>query len=195
MKYDHSEIPDPEKDFFVAGHIIGLHYGIHTEYPDRDCRYIIFLREPAAWHLSMYHQEMHRTKKNIPFPVWYENTRGSTVYPLNIHKNKMTVYVCQFFGVKTVEQAKHMLKKCWLVNLTENLDDVLPDLFIKLGVTTAYDNRRVTGTYDELDNGVIEKKYEMIQEMKEKIYADNVQDVELYRWVKENVHFWKWRDM
>jgi len=58
---------------YIHGH--GLYYGIHKFFPDREPRYIVFLRDPAKRRVSQYNHDIHRMKSRYKpsFQKWYES--------------------------------------------------------------------------------------------------------------------------
>jgi len=170
-----------ESDIFVSGHIFNFRgYGEHYFYPWREIRYITILRDPASWLVSIYHQDMMRKKKQIPFEEWYEQKKENTVLPTYGNRNRMTRYLREFLGCIDVSEMIERLKSFYCVMFTENLDIYLAILFKELGVPMAYKNQRVTGEYSKDDKMVIPKTYKLTKEMKHRIYTENNEDIRIY---------------
>jgi hypothetical protein len=182
-----------QSDVWISGHVWNLYYGEHNKYKDKEPKYILIIRNPADWLVSMYHQDIYRKKAEVSFETWYNNPGQNTVYPLQFNRNRLFEYIRCFLKVRKMEIVKRILKGFWFLGLTEELDEDLPDIFIKLGISLAYKKERATGEYSKADNGIIEKKYTLTDRMRNQIYKDNEKDMEIFDYIKEIRKQRKWK--
>lgn len=167
---------------FIQGH----HANIHFKVPDREILFMTVLRDPADWLVSVYHHDCARKHGVIPFDRWYEARGSNTINVVGRYPNPMLKWInaMQVWGTE-LEDVEMALDLCWFVGLTEKLDEDLPALFRFLGLPEDYENKRVCGEWDEVDGTMIEKRYELTPEMRERIYYDNPLDVALYQYAVE----------
>jgi len=143
------------------------------------------IRDPAGWQVSIYHQAIRRMGANISFEEFYERKGNNPVNPCSGRYNREAQYFARFFGCGPNEVGA-WLKKLWGVTVTDKLDEDLPLLFEYYGLpATGYKNQRVTGEYDEIDNAMTPKVYDLTEGMRDRIYNENPLDVRLYELARE----------
>jgi hypothetical protein len=136
---------------FVAGHQIW--YGLHECFPDRECRYITFMRDPVARLVSDYFKIL-RTERH----QWHRGIVDGTVsldafitgeWRRNIG-NHMTVFLgrdavgadhdrdlCVDWDDALLERASENLGRFWFVGLKEAIGQDLKVLGAALGLDLA----------------------------------------------------------
>ncbi|MFW5847268.1 MAG: sulfotransferase family 2 domain-containing protein, partial [Nanoarchaeota archaeon] len=77
-----------QKIFIITGH--ETYYGVHKHFPNREPRYILFIRNPAERRVSQYNHDIARlnenkeTMKQISFKKWYkQQINDEQVFLLN----------------------------------------------------------------------------------------------------------------
>src|SRR3989344_1488880 len=197
---------DKNKIKFMVGH--ATYYGIHKIVPNKEPRYFIFLRDPAERIVSDYNLKMINEETPMPFGVWYKNQiknemthvldlkfKGSestrihtpkVFMPLIRKMNYKTFYFVQsiIFKIfrldksdkerdrKKLENAKKLLDLCWFIVIIEKSDHDIPFLLNKMGIKKV-----------KLEKETLKKKVLIPDEkLKQQIYHDNPEDLELYRY-------------
>lgn len=162
---------------------IKMIYGHDLIYDDSvGGQWMTIIRNPAAWHVSVYNHHCSRIVQPPDFWRWYESGAIDTVRPVGSVRNKMTAYARRLFGNSTVDGIKKVLNACWFVGITGQLDKDLPKLFKLLGAPVKYDNRRVAGEYDIHEKKHIPIKQELTDEIRDRIRDDNPLDYEIYEY-------------
>lgn len=188
-KFEDREMQDRQKAIVLSGH--KTYYGLHEFVPERDARYVTFLRDPAARCVSFYNFQA-SNKNEMSFEEWY-----SEWYSVK-HANQMMkfLHACCSPEDKTLpplKAVKSLLDKCFHVGLTETIDEDLAMLFTRIGIPTTWSNYRVNGYDKESLEGLnhpgqarkITKFVKLNDEITRRVYEDNPLDVELYEYAKE----------
>ncbi len=170
---DIPELSTGGKEIFRSGHALVWR-------PDR--RVITIVRDPADWLVSVYNHDMARSGQRISFATWYDRSAPNSVNTVGGLRDRMVKWASYMFRPPGggLQGLIDMLSECWLVGVTERLNDDLPALCRYLNVPTRYRNERVTGEFDRFDGREIERRYELTAEMRTKIYRENASDMEFY---------------
>ena len=193
---------EKQKVKIISGHEV--FYGIHEHFPEREPRYIIFLREPSERLVSKYNHEMTlnelRGEEITKFDEWIDEQPQNEM-TLFCNKKYCNGYE-KFEGVGRVgikkescepvlEDAVRLLEDCWFVGVTQNLDQDLPYLFRTMDLQMGWQNRRVSGESKSsisdlgLPYDVNHKKFiepsQLSKEVKEHIAGCNSIDYALYK--------------
>ena len=207
VRYDLDNVKfNPDKVRFMLGH--ATYYGIHKLVPDRKPRYFLILRDPAERIISHYNAKMQKEAKKIPFDQWYKNQiKNEIVHVLDlkfkgspstrIHTPKIFMPIVKRLNYKTfyfiqsvifnilglnkpnregdtkkLENAKKLLDLCWFVAITEKSKADFKFLLESMGVKNP----------KWVDDGVSKKIVKYDENLKQKIYKENLLDVELYKY-------------
>ena len=175
----------------IIGHT--AYYGIHKFFPDREPRYIIFLRKPVKRTLSHYNfQRMWFAQKRNRFEGML--LQGNKVLDFKNWFLKNPVFqnfMCKFlfvhffekdlrirnvsFDRKKFNDVKRILNKFYFIGLTENPEDFL-FIYSLLGVERFFPNQNISKKY------FIPKNY---KDNKEFILNKCQYDKELYEYARE----------
>lgn len=159
----------------ILGH--GVNCETHMLVPSKVPRYILFLRDPAELLVSLYNFDMryHRKPEEpvVPFDGWYEERQ---------RKNFMVYWLLNDFlapnrpsrKVPLLRAINTVLESFWFVGCSEFLDQDGPLLLRRIGVPGELERSNVTGVHHA-------KVLSLDQPLRERLYADNALDVELYR--------------
>ena len=167
-------------------------FGLHRDFPGRPYRYVAILRDPADRILSRYNFNRSRNRTDLPFGPWYENEY------LPHHRNAAV----RFFADRLLPApdglerqyalATTLLDRCFFVGLTAHLNDDLPHLFRHMGLPTAWDDFRVTGSGASLQDVDHPARRERVhryahldEPLRARIYEDNAAEVELVAYARE----------
>lgn len=160
-----------EKIRFIIGH--NVYYGIHELFPDRECRYVTFLRNPIERTISDYNFQRHMIKKGIdveqhktfifrnnkPLRIkrWFEdnevfhNLIFKFLYARLFLKN--SIRILKNYGLKenevqtsNLKEIKKILKKFYFIGITENLRDFL-FVYSRFGIKRFLDNANISKKY------------------------------------------------
>lgn len=156
-----------------------LYYGFHKEVDDPEPRYIMIVRDPADWYLSVYHHDEARRNTGRSFEQWYEEGGVNTVIPQRTHRDRQYHYVERFR-----HEPLGLLDKLYWVTTTEHIDEDLPLLCQELGIPAHERRYRVAGEYSEIDGFEIAKRERVSEYMRKRIYAENQFDVRLWEAAK-----------
>lgn len=168
-------------DMVVMGH--RAHYGIVPM-----AHYITFVRDPADWHLSVYHHHLARSGSGPSFEQWYESAAADLVCHVTGPRNRMSRWAARFIARSRSEDTDELIEvldNYWMIGLTEELDDTLGYLCEILGIDKDWKRVRVAGEYDPVDGKVIPRIHELSDEWRERIWRENPEDVRLYEYAKE----------
>lgn len=169
-------------DEFVSGHCYSLSLDSHKAFKDIEPRYITIIRDPADWLLSVYHHDMSRREKTIPFLDWYDCGEHNTVLPQPTScRDRMTKYLETLLGCEGIENIiYHLNNSFYRVFITDKLNIDLPRFCDELGIGKDIESRRVCGKYSKEDKKVIPKIQEMTPELRNMIYKQNTLDLKIY---------------
>jgi hypothetical protein len=178
---EHSRLPlekrtqeELEKIKIIAGHLV--YWNVSALFPNRESRFITFLREPISRVIS--HYTFDSSKENISFSDWYKNW---------IH-NQTYYFLCDHLQEQTLQGVLEKLKQFWHIGVQANLNASLNHIYTTLGLPLDYENRRVAGepenTTKDLGYDVerkIKNTYVPTAEEKEMIESDHKLDSWLYQ--------------
>lgn len=177
------DIEEVKNGCILSGHEV--RYGMHKAYKDPDPKYMMVLRDPAEWLLSMYNQDLSRSNKKISFEDWYESTGPNSVTPYRVRRNRLWEYVRKMLNVKTVDQAESILKTMWFVSVTECFDYDFGILCDYLCIPRGWEDYNVAGRSKDKDTGcTLHKHYTLPYEMRKKIYKENEDSTRIYEIAK-----------
>jgi hypothetical protein len=176
---------NPATEIVIDPHVIG--YGFHKDVGIEEPKYFTVLRDPADWLVSMYHLDCARRNLNIKFPTWYNTVGRSTTYPYNIFRNRMAYWYMEKCRVKTVEETIAVLRKFWMVGITEGLDTLIEIFKKHFHLSCEIENQRVTGEVTEVEGEKLymQRRFTLTDTWREKIYEENPSDVKLYEAAKQ----------
>ncbi len=132
--------------------------------------YITFVRNPVSRYLSQYHYHNHVMKRNWTIEAYLDESRFS---------NYMTKRIAGCFDV---DKAKDELaNRFGFVGITERFDESLLLMKKVLGL-------KIIKPYYEIKNAVpVAQKNEEIDKYSEQIIQNNSLDIELYRFVEDEL--------
>ena len=194
---------DEDKLRFILGH--ATYFGIHKNFPEKNARYFVFLRDPAERQVSHYNTKMQHEKKLIPFEIWSNNqVKNEMVHFLDLKfkgSASSSIYGSKFF-LPIIRRLNY--RRTYLIHSI---------IFKILGLNKKNDLNKlknakkllkicwfvgITGKSGEdfnfLLNSMGIKKKELVREgkskeilrlnksLREKIYKENPLDVELYNY-------------
>ncbi|MAG02179.1 hypothetical protein CMI42_02485 [Candidatus Pacearchaeota archaeon] len=136
-----------EKVKVIYGHVV--YYGIHDFFPDRDVRYILFLRDPISRTISQYNYDRTRyylldeasRKKIFPkgendfsFDCWYDNRNNPKRY---WNSKSFKNYIFKFLSMQCIDrnifensvedsinEVLKIMGKMYFVGIAENKEDI-----------------------------------------------------------------------
>jgi hypothetical protein len=159
--------------------VIGHNVGLHKDYINR---YAIIIRNPADWLVSVYNNDA--TNRDVPdFETWY-NQGSNTVLPIPDTRNRFCAYIRSRWINADVDGIIGALSRFRWILTTDSLKDDIKPIAEHYGIPADIGHTRKAGEYDAAWRDHIAKRYVLTDEMRERIYNDNTEDVELYEWAK-----------
>lgn len=197
MPFEKRSVKEREMAQVLAGH--ETYFGIHQLVPNKNPRYITFVRDPVSRLESLYNFEMThmqmRSGKVISFDEWYSSRSRNEMVEFYVSKS------LEYTG-HGIEKAMSTLDRCWFVGITEKLNRDIGFLFSKIGVPPVWKNYRVTGDANSAlhdlkhpDVTVPRKYLSLDNRIKQMIYDENEEDVALYRYALKHNESWKRKRM
>jgi hypothetical protein len=190
----------PLKDRMRAQVILGHHVttDTHRLVPEKNPRYVVFLRNPAARIVSQYNFQMflrrkHRAQPTIDFQEWYQKlprnfvssfihskcTPHSRFRPTTVLKRISRKITYASAGHETrLRMINAALKRFWFVGVTERIDLDGPKLLRAMGLSGHIQRRNVSGKD-------FKQRMELDDNLERKLNSDNPLDYQLYRYWKE----------
>jgi len=201
-----SSLPDELKNKIrvIFGH--DAFYGLHKFFKNRNCRYIVFFREPFKRAVSSYNQKMRglglpKDRKisddlgKIPFQPKIKNIErqnfrihGAPKFGewITYKKNKMFEFLAKKGFIKKIKNPskkdiENMLQKFHFIGLTENFEEDSLLIMNEMGIKRFFLNRNISKKYfDEK-----KMKKEELAELKKSFYRLNNIDLMIYNQAKE----------
>ena len=170
-----------------------VYYGIHRFFPDREPRYVTFIRHPLGRMLSLYNS--HRDHVENPFRYISEQENVCRTKELqNVHKdivqrgrvlsfsewlkrrtwqwNFMAKFLKQQGFAGPNDSAEEILRKFYLVGVTERFQTSALFLYHLLGITKFYPDQNASPAYIRPDS--------LSKNMRDSIVRKNASDTKLY---------------
>lgn len=179
------KLDDARKDAIqvVGGHL--AYWGVHEFFPNREARYVTFVREPVSRVISHYTFDMSKDDAvQKTFKEWYK-----TWIP-----NQMCAFYMDHLRVSSMDEILERFTHFWHIAFTPTLDNSLKYILTEMKLPLDYTNRRVAGekVSSTIDlgyavNPVLKDKYVPTPEEIEMIKAGHEQDTFLYEHLIKNV--------
>ena len=184
----------------ISGHFVRLNSA--KTVPNKEPRFIIFLRNPADRLISKYNWEqasleVNRNRRTTGRQPRFEALKIDKAMAACLKsneslpttkakkwwekkgKNTVTRWVAsrqvKNASGKDLEIAKGVLDRCWFVGITERMDQDLPKLFKKMSISQDFTRERTAGKD-------LRKFATLTQKARKKIEKRNKNDMELYRY-------------